>query len=79
MKIVIGDRRNVRGLGKGMVVFRLFAILKSKILKKRSTIFESLDHEQKYLEDEESGKMAALQISPRIQSLYGFGRQATTL
>ena len=32
----------------------------------------------KYL-DEENGKMVALQISPKIESLYGLGRQATKL
>ena len=32
--------------------------------------------EQKYFE-EENGKMIALQISPKIESLYGLGRQAT--
>ena len=31
MKIVIGHYRNVRGLGKSMVVFRLFEKLRSKI------------------------------------------------
>ena len=39
MKIVIGDSRNVRGLGKGMFVFRLFEILKSKILKKKDQLY----------------------------------------
>ena len=28
---------------------------------------------------EESGKMIVLQISPKIKSLYGLGRQATKL
>ena len=45
---------------------------------KRSTKFESLYQGQKYLE-EENGKMVALQISPKIESLYGLGRQATKL
>ena len=27
--------------------------------------------------EEENGKMIALQISPKIESLYGLGRQAT--
>ena len=40
--------------------------------------FESLYQEYKYLE-EESGKMVALQISPKIESLYGLGRQAEKL
>ena len=38
----------------------------------------SLNDKQKYLE-EENGKMVALQISPKIPSLYGLGRQATEL
>ena len=42
----------------------------------RSTKFESLEQEQKYFE-EENGKMIALQISPKIESLYKLGRQAT--
>ena len=36
------------------------------------------NQEQKYLE-EENGKMVALQISSKIESLYGLGRQATKL
>ena len=44
----------------------------------RSTKFESLYHGQKYLA-EENGKMVALKISPKIESLYGLGRQATNL
>ena len=59
-----------------MVVFRLFEKLICS--NERSTKFESLYHEQKYLE-EENGKMVALQISPKIDSLYGLGRQATKL
>ena len=38
----------------------------------------SLYHEMKYL-GEENGKMAALQTSSKIKSLYGLGRQATKL
>ena len=38
----------------------------------------SLNQEQKYLE-EENGRMVALQISPKIENLYGLGRQATKL
>ena len=38
--------------------------------------FESLYQERKYL-GEENGKMVALLISPKIESLYGLGRQAT--
>ena len=75
-KKYIGNCRNVRGMGKSMVVFRLFEILRYS--NERSTKFESLYQEQKYLE-EENGKMVALQISPKIESLYGLGRQATKL
>jgi len=74
--IYIGNCRNVRGLGESMVVFRLFE--KLRYSNERSTKFESLNQEQKYLE-EENGKMVALQISPKIESLYGLGRQATKL
>ena len=59
-----------------MVVFRLIEKLISS--NERSTKFESLNQAQKYLE-EENGKMVALQISPKIESLYGLGRQATKL
>ena len=62
--------------GKSIVVFRLFEKLRYSNL--RSTIFQSLYHEQKYLE-EENGKMVALQILPKIQSLYGLGRLAKKL
>ena len=72
----IGHCRNVRGLGKSMVVFRLFEKLICS--NERSTKFESLYHGQKYLA-EENGKMVALKISPKIDSLYGLGRQATKL
>ena len=68
--------QKVRGLRKSMVVFRL--IEKLICSYKRSTKFESLCHGQKYLE-EENGKMEALQISPKVESLYGLGRQATKL
>ena len=71
-----GHYRNVRGLGKSIVVFRLFE--KLRYSNERSTIFQSLYHEQKYLE-EENGKMVALQISPKIESLHGLGRQAKKL
>ena len=40
--------------------------------------FESIYQEQKYLE-KENGKMVALQISPKIESLYEVGRKATKL
>ena len=46
-----------------MVVFRLLEKLRCS--NERSTKFESLYHEQKYLE-EENGKMIALQMSPKI-------------
>ena len=59
-----------------MVVFRL--IEKIICSNERSTKFESLYHGQKYLEAE-NGKMVALQISPKIESLYRLGRQATKL
>ena len=59
-----------------MVVFRLFE--KPRYSNKRSTKFESLCLEYKYLEDK-NGKMVALQISPETESLYGLGRQATKL
>ena len=66
----------MRELGKSMVVLRLFE--KLKYSNEKSTKFESLYQEQKYLE-EENGKMVALQISSKIESLYGLGRQATKL
>ena len=59
-----------------MVVFGLFE--KLRYSNERSTKFESLFQEYKYLE-EKTGKMVALQISPKIESLYGLVRQATKL
>ena len=59
-----------------MVVFRLFEKLRYQ--NERSTEFESFNHEKKYLA-EENDKMVALQISPKIESLYGLGGQATKL
>ena len=59
-----------------MVVFRLFE--KVRCSNERITKFESLYQELKYLE-EENGKMVALQISPKIESLYGLERQAKKL
>ena len=59
-----------------MVVFRLFEKLRCS--NETSTKFESLYHEEKFLE-EENGQMVALQISPKIESLYGLGRQAKKL
>ena len=61
--IPIGHFRNVRGLGKSMVVFHLFE--KLRYSNERSTEFESLYHQQKRFK-EENGKMVALQISPKI-------------
>ena len=72
----ISDCRNVSGLGKSVVVFRLFE--KLRYSNERSTKFESLNHKQEYLE-EENGKMGAFQISPKIESSYGLGRRATKL
>ena len=72
----IGNCRNVRELGKSMVLFRLFE--KLRYSNERSTKFESLYQEQKYLE-EENGKMVDLQLTPKIESLYGLGRQAKKL
>ena len=54
---LIGNCRNVRGLGKNMVVFGFFE--KPRYSNERSTKFESLYQEYKYLE-EENGKMVAL-------------------
>ena len=59
-----------------MVVFPFFEKLRCS--NERSTKFERLNHELKYLE-EENGKMVALQMSPKIESLYGLGRQAKKL
>ena len=50
-----------------MVVFRLFE--KLRYSNERSTKFECLNQEQKYLE-EENNKMVALQISPKILGTY---------
>ena len=50
-----------------MVVFGLFEKLRN--YNERSTKFESLYHEKKYLE-EENGKMVALQISPKIEFVW---------
>ena len=62
----IGHCRNVRGLGKSMVVFCLFEKLRCS--NERSTKFGSLYHEYKYLE-EENDKIVALQMSSKIESL----------
>ena len=74
--VEIGNCRNVRGLGKSLVVFRLLE--KLRYSNERSTKFESLNQEKKYLE-EENGKMVALQLTPKMESLYGLGRQAKKL
>ena len=75
MQFSTGHCRNVRELGKSKVVFCLFE--KLRYSNKRCRIkSESLNHEWKYLE-KENGKMVALQISPKVESLYGLGRQAT--
>ena len=57
-----------------MVLFCLFE--KLRYSHERASAFERCKQEQKYLE-EENGKVIALQISPKIESLYGLGRQAT--
>ena len=74
--VCMGNCRNVRGLGKSMVVFRLLE--KLRYSNERSTKFECIYLEKKYLE-EENGKMVALQLTPKIESLYGLGRQAKKL
>ena len=56
-RLYIGNCKNVRGLGKSKVVFRLFE--KPRYSSERSTKFESLYQEYKYLE-EENDKMEAL-------------------
>ena len=58
-----------------MVVFRLFE--KLTYSNERSTKFESLPRIEVFRG--ENGKMVALQISPKIESLYGLHRQATKL
>ena len=59
-----------------MVVF----LLSDKLgySNERTTKFESLYQEYKYLSPE-NGKMVALQISSKIESLYGLGRRAIKL
>ena len=59
-----------------MVVFRLLEKLRCS--NERSAKFESLYHEYEYLE-EENGKTVALQMPPKIESLYGLGRQAKNM
>ena len=55
--MLIGNCRNVRGLGKSKVVFCLFE--KLRYSNERSTNFENLNQEYKYLE-QENGKIVAL-------------------
>ena len=59
-----------------MVIFCLFE--KLRYSNERTTKFESFNREKRFLE-EENGKLVALQMSPKIESLYGLGRQATKL
>ena len=59
-----------------MVIFCLFE--KLRYSNERTTKFESFNRELRFLE-EENGKLVALQMSPKIESLYGLGRQATKL
>ena len=66
----------MRGLGKSIFVFRLFE--KLRYSNERSTKFDSLYLEKKHL-NEENGNMVAVQTSPKIESVYGLGRQATKL
>ena len=47
---------------------------KVRYSNERSTKSESLKQEQNYLE-EETGKMIALKISRKMESLYGLGRK----
>ena len=63
-KISIAHCRNVRELGKSMVVFCLFE--KLRYSNERSTKFQSFKNRN--IIEEENGKMAALQISPKIES-----------
>ena len=76
LSFCIAHCRNARGLGKNVVVFRLFK--KLRYSDERSTKFESPKQDNKYLE-EENDKMIAFQISLNIESLYGLGRQAKKL
>ena len=59
-----------------MVIFCLFE--KLRYSNERTTKFESFNRELRFLE-EENGKLVALEMSPKIESLYGLGRQATKL
>ena len=61
----IAHCRNVRGLGKSVLVFRLFE--KLRYSDERSTKFESPKHDEKHLEVE-NGKMIAFQIPLKIES-----------
>ena len=68
-RYTIGHCRNVRGLGKSMVVFCVFE--KLRYSNERSTKLKSFYHEQKYLEAENS-KMVAFLISPKIWIQFVF-------
>ena len=57
LSLIIGNCRNVRGLGKSKVVFHFFE--KLRYSNDRSTKFKSLYQEYKYSE-EENGEMVAL-------------------
>ena len=58
-----------------MVVFNLFE--KLRYSKERSTKFESLKEARMEELRGGNGKIIALQLSPKIESLYGLGRQVT--
>ena len=73
----IGHCRNVRGLGKSLVVFRLFELLRCSNERDQLNL-RIFTTNSKYLK-EEHGKMVALEMSPKIESLYGLGRQAKKL
>ena len=65
----IGHYRNVRGLGKSMVVFRLFEKLRYSQMK-----------DQLYCRVLTTNRSIwRRKISPKIESLYGLGRQARKL
>ena len=59
-----------------MAIFCLFE--KLSYSNERTTKFESFNRDLRFLE-EENGKLVALQMSPKIESLYGLGRQAIKL
>ena len=61
-----------------MVVFRLFSVCLNYVKMKDQLNLRVFTTNSKYLK-EENGKMVALQMSPKIESLYGLGRQAKKL